>query len=76
MELNQNFLILVPITIGLIEVFKRAGLPSRYAPMASILISCLLGYFLVGGDMDSIAQSIIAGLTASGLFSGTKAVVK
>ena len=75
MELNQDFLILVPITIGLVEVVKRAGLSTRYAPMFAIIAASTLAFFL-GGTYDAIAQGIIAGLTASGLFAGVKTTMK
>jgi uncharacterized PurR-regulated membrane protein YhhQ (DUF165 family) len=75
MELDTNFLILVPITIGLVEVVKRAGLSTRYAPMFAIVVASAMAFFL-GGTYDAIAQGIIAGLTASGLFSGVKTSMK
>lgn len=75
MELTQEFLILVPITVGLVQVAKRAGLDTRYAPLLAVVASCVTSYLLVGG-MDAIAQGIIAGLTASGLWSGVKTTMK
>lgn len=75
MELTQEFLILVPITVGLVQVAKKTGLDSRYAPLFSVFVACGMSVILSHG-LDAIAQGIIAGLTASGLWSGVKTTMK
>lgn len=73
MELAQ-FAILVPIVIGVVQVIKTVGLPNRFAPLASLVLGIAGAVFLVGGALQvAILQGIIVGLTASGLYSGTKA---
>ena len=67
---------------GLVEVAKRAGLPSRYAGICAIIIATLL--FAIqdvsrsGGNLGHIAAwlggGVIAGLAASGLYSQTRAL--
>lgn len=67
---------------GLVEVAKRAGLPSRYAGLCAVV----LGVALVavedlsrrGGDLGNlatwIAGGIVAGLAASGLYSQARSL--
>lgn len=75
MELTQ-FAILVPVVIGIIEVVKLAGLPSRFAPLLSLVLGVLGATYLVGGDLAvTVLQGLIVGLSASGLYSGTKATL-
>lgn len=65
----MEFAIVLPVVIGLVEAIKRAGLSSRYSPIVSILLGVVLMY-LFGGD---IWEGLLAGLSASGLYSGVKA---
>lgn len=65
---------LIPIILGLVEVIKRAGLPSRFLPLIAILLGATAYYFIPGLD-GSILDGIVAGLAASGLWSGSRAVV-
>lgn len=68
---------LIPATMGLVEVAKSAGLPSKYAPIVSLCIGMALG---IGTSLDNIGKGVIVGvaigLSASGLYSGTKALTK
>jgi hypothetical protein len=67
---------------GLVEVAKRAGLPSRYAGVCAILLGALLiaidDLSRRGGQTGDIATwlagGIIAGLAASGLYSQARAL--
>ena len=66
---------LIPATMGLVEVCKSAGLPSKYAPIVSLAIGTGLG---VATSLDNVGKGVIVGiaigLSASGLYSGTKAL--
>ena len=68
---------LIPATMGLVEVAKSAGLPSKFAPIVSLAIGTCLG---VATSLENIGKGIIVGiaigLSASGLYSGTKALTK
>jgi uncharacterized membrane protein YgaE (UPF0421/DUF939 family) len=64
------------ITIALVEVAKLLGLKSKYAPIVAILIgigTSFLGSLQIG--IDLIIPGIVIGLTACGLYSGTKATL-
>ena len=71
-EFSPLVIAIVPIVLGLIEVIKAAGVSSKYAPSISIILSiALLGLTGITWQM-MIVQGIIAGLAASGLYSGVK----
>ena len=68
---------LIPATMGLVDVAKRAGLPSKYAPIVSIAVGISLGIATnIGNIQKGIFTGIAIGLSASGLYSGTKALTK
>lgn len=71
---------LVPVIVGLVEVFKRTGLPDQYAPIASLILGLLVAGLvaLSAGTFTAatILTGIAYGLSASGLYSGVKAVTE
>lgn len=76
MEVTNQFFILVSLIIGIVEVFKRAGLNIRYAPIVGLALGTFGAYFMFGGTVESVVQGLIAGLTASGMWSGVKTTLK
>lgn len=78
MDLQQGVVlgVLTALTMAIVEVAKQIGLNSRYAPLLSVITGIALitlGTFSIGTDL--IIPGLIIGLTASGLYSGTKTVV-
>ena len=77
MDIQMYDVALIPATMGLVEVAKSAGLPGKYAPIVSLAIGIALG---IGTSLDNIGKGVIVGvavgLSASGLYSGTKALTK
>lgn len=76
-EFSPLIIAIVPVALGLVSVVKSVGLPSRFAPLASIAIG--IGLTALLPDLSwqaTVAQGIIAGLAASGLWSGGKALVQ
>lgn len=68
--------ILIPVTIGLVQVFKTIGIPSRFAPLVSIILGIAL-YCIDGFNVKTdLLAGIIVGLSASGLYSGVKTTVQ
>lgn len=65
-----------PIVLGVTSAIKQIGLPNQYAPLVSILLG--IGAVLLTGAVwqVAIAQGIIVGLVASGLYSGGKALMQ
>lgn len=67
---------IIPVILGLVQIAKTLGLPSKYSPLLAILFgACLVG--LVDPSWkEMIIQGIIAGLASSGLWSGVKTGLK
>ncbi|MGE5544120.1 MAG: hypothetical protein ACM3UW_04030 [Bacillota bacterium] len=68
----------IPVINGLAEVAKRAGLSNRYVPLLAILLGLLAGIGLRNPE-ESIAiavmEGLVIGLSAVGLYSGTRHVL-
>lgn len=75
MELSATFMFLVPVIIGLVMAFRKVGLATKFAPILSIVTGIALAYFFVDQSTASVLQGVVAGLMASGLWSGTKATL-
>ncbi len=70
-------IMLVPVIVGGIEVLKHMGLPKRFCPLAAVLVGTLIGaVYLSEGDLKKgILKGIYMGLTAVGMYSGTRNVI-
>ena len=66
----------VAITIGLVEAIKRTA-PSleKFAPIYALVFGVLLS-FSQGWTVESGLTGLVVGLSASGLYSGTKNLIK
>ena len=73
---TEQFAIIIPVIIGLVHVAKKTGLSSRYAPLLSIILGVVAGYFYVSPNTIGVLMGIVGGLSASGLWSGVKATVQ
>ena len=67
--------VVIPLVLGLVAAAKQAGLPSRFAAILSLALG--MGFVAIAGGswQESITKGIIVGLSASGLWSGGKAVL-
>lgn len=70
------------ITFAAVEIAKQAGLPSRYAGLAALVIAVLVAQ--VNGLYQSgalvawpafLMTGVLAGLTTAGTYSGAKAAL-
>lgn len=66
---------LVPVVIGLAEVVKAIGLPTKYASTAAVILGVALAFLVVPIGTSVILAGLVVGLSASGLYSGTRALV-
>ena len=66
------------IVIGLVEALKRIAGESRFAPLFALLIGIAISFLVTPAFeiREAILQGIIYGLSASGLYSGAKAIRK
>jgi len=74
-----NYSILTAVVIGLVEVAKKLGMSEKFAPLLALILG--LGFAFMGftanPDLAStIIGGIIIGLSAVGLYSGTKNVIE
>mgnify|MGYP007080381138 CR=1 FL=1 len=75
MELNTTFVILVALSMGITEVFKQTGLKSKYASLSALLIGVMGAMLISGYSSASLIEGLIAGMTASGVWSQVKATL-
>jgi len=71
------------IIIGLVEVAKRSGMPVKWAPLLSLCLGIvvavaygLLNQVTGSAWLDLVGLGILAGLSACGIYSGTKATLR
>jgi len=66
----------IAVVIGLVEVFKQIGLTNRFAPLASVILGIVAAFLTPTETIGlTIFHGIVLGLSASGLYSGSKATV-
>ena len=75
-EFSPLIIAIVPVIVGLVQVIKAAGVPSKYAPLVSIILGIGFVALTTVAWQAFVAQGIIAGLAASGLYSGVKSTNK
>jgi len=71
------------VIVALVEGAKRAGLPTRWAPTLAVLIGLLCALLAqiavvaprVHRWYEAAGAGIVLGLSAAGLYSGTKAIL-
>lgn len=68
---------IIPLIIGIVELFKKGGLPAKYSPFVAVFFGLVLGLiFMDLAVKEGIIVGIMLGLSASGLYSGTKNMVE
>lgn len=75
MDITNEFLALVPIVLGVTQVAKMTGLSRRYMPLVSLILGVIGAVSLGAFDATGVMQGVVVGLSASGLWSGGKAVL-
>ncbi len=71
---NPYDIAILPAIVGIVELLKRLGMSSKWAPLASVALGLISGYFYVapGNLTQAILSGIGLGLAAVGLWSGPK----
>lgn len=79
MDLEIFGISVVLVIIGLIQLAKNVGLPTRYAGVAAVVLGVLasLGYayFAESTWLQALFVGLALGLSAAGLYSAGKAAV-
>ena len=70
--------VVIAVIVGLSELVKRIGVNPKFIPIVNIIIGILAGivYTNPGDFKAGIFTGIVMGLSASGLYSGTKNMVQ
>lgn len=69
--------VIVPIVLGLTQAIKMTAIPERYSAIIAIVVGIMIA-FVTGSGVpwgQNTLAGVIYGLSAAGLYSGTKAVV-
>lgn len=74
-SISPAILAAVPLVTGLVEAIKKAGLPSRFAPVTSVVLGIAVSWVYAEGIADIFLSGVIVGLSASGLYSGGRATI-
>lgn len=67
---------IIPLIVGIVAAIKKAGLNSKYAPLVAMLLGVVVVSLELGLTSDAIVTGIVIGLSASGLWSGGKTLIK
>ena len=66
--------LIVPFIVGIVELVKKLGLPSKFCPIVGVVLGVVIGMVYV--SPTDIAKGVLVGaslgLSAVGLYSGTK----
>ena len=70
--------IIIPLIIAVVELLKGLGLPKKYAALISLILGAVIGvFYLDKGDVKGrIFMGAVYGLSATGLYSGTKNTIE
>ncbi|WP_062105486.1 hypothetical protein [Bacillus niameyensis] len=68
----------IPLILALVELFKRAGVANRYLPFIAVGLGMIIGVVYITNFeiRQGILVGTILGLSASGLYSGTKNTIE
>jgi L-cystine uptake protein TcyP (sodium:dicarboxylate symporter family) len=73
-NMNLNETVLIPIIMAMVELAKGLGMPKKFSAVLAVIIGAIIGVIFVDPQCIKIGifKGIVYGLTASGLYSGTK----
>ena len=64
----------VALTMALVEVTKKIGVPKRVSPVIALIIGLALGFIGFGFTSQGLIMGLATGTSAVGVYSGTKNV--
>jgi hypothetical protein len=66
----------IAVVIGLLEVVKIAGLPTRFVPLSGLILGSGISFLFPAETIGlTILSGLVIGLSACGLYSGVKTTV-
>ncbi|WP_270180053.1 hypothetical protein [Alkalihalobacillus sp. CinArs1] len=73
MDLTVYGIALLPVIIGIVQLFKIFGFPARFLPLLSIGVGIVMSYIYIDPDIKkAFLIGLWLGLCASGMHSGLK----
>lgn len=74
MDVSVYGVSLVPVVIGLVQLLRQFGLPSKFLPLSSMFIGIIFGIVYIAPDnwQKGVLVGIWLGLGATGMHSGVK----
>lgn len=74
MEFTAYDIALIPLVMAVVTVARTAGLPSRWAPLFSLVLSMAGAFVYVAPDdpKQAVLVGLVMGLSAIGAWSGAK----
>ena len=76
--MNISETLVVPIIVSLTQLAKGLGLPKKFCALAAVVIGVIIGVFFLKPlcIKAGVFKGIVYGLSASGLYSGTKNTIE
>lgn len=76
MDYVTKSIIIVPVIVAIVQAVKMSKLPENYAPIVAVITGVLIAFLTDSGITwgQNVLAGLIYGLSASGLYSGTKAI--
>lgn len=73
-QLSAYGIALIPVLVGLTELLKRSGVPKKFIPLSALILAMIFSFFYLapGEPKEAVLYGLVLGLSAVGLFSGTK----
>lgn len=56
------------VVVGVVEVLKNLGLPSKYCQLTTVVLAIGLSLLLNQPTLDNAIKGLVVGLTATGLY--------
>jgi hypothetical protein len=74
---NEDALVVLPVIMAIAEMIKGLGFPTKFIPLVNLALGLLAGFFAIPNEtpVGSVITGLILGLSASGLYSGSKNVI-
>jgi hypothetical protein len=67
----------IAVVVGVVEALKQIKVLAKYAPLLSIVLGVVAAFVFPDASISlTIFKGVIIGLSAAGLYSGTKKVVE
>ncbi|HQL36868.1 MAG TPA: hypothetical protein PLG67_09790 [Bacillota bacterium] len=76
--MNISETLVVPIIVSLTQLAKELGMPKKFCALAAVVIGVIIGVFFLEPQCikTGVFKGIVYGLSASGLYSGTKNTIE